>query len=1006
MNVFEALRDAVSQDPSRAASSLGRLQEIQKTPSALAKMIQISSDKTVPLDIRRMAIIQFKNHGTPNWRSKILFTPEDRIAVRQTCATFLEENDDTVAQCSAVIISKLYRIDGLTAWPQLLPGLISVIQGGVKSRFSTHAPNPTISLSIKRTVAVLNQVLKELASLKIPGGVQFMGQVVTEIHPLLKSIYGQYATQLSTAISPTSINEPQVAADVEVAHYTYKCLSKVILWAWNRSGAKDVDKQEIDSFFSSSAPQLRVVFNLRVNLVLALRSRPSAHPDAVGLKSIQYLTKHLKAFGKLFRKMQQSAVPRFLALPECAPLIMYYWNKVIEANSLDPSAIGESPDSVYPAPVLLQGMVLLKDALGQWSPSHQNLLSKEWVEEAVGLILLRFLPLKVPDLEKWQGDSEEWINDEDRDTEAWEFDIRPCAERIIMTMTNRMPEYVIPILLKELERAYGAQNPEDLQAILRREALYCAMGRCLTWKESSFNLGQWINGPFSANVSQTSPSYRILKRRIAWVLGEFGHAGTVPPFHMQKFWEMVTYLLRDRSESSDAAVRLTACQAIRSSVDSLNFDAATFSLHLPQVISGLMALLPEMDTIESKTRIATSLNNVIETNGAQIEPFINIITDPIPGLWLNSEQNALFQAALLDLAKQLVQASKNSVPLLHIVIPLIQESMMAENRLRLDEDGLALWLTSLRHASSVLPTAPNSPSFIDLLPGAVQLLGENLDLLGSILSIIESYLLLDAASVLKSSAAELHSAYLQSVKSANGVNVKDVIDIINIMIQVAPSGLWAEAMHSSGLFDYMLNSVVRDKGNDRLLIEEFHVFARIIIQDVTIFLRLVDAAQARTNGNIDLFDKLLDQWWRKFDSMAEPQHRKLTAMAMARLVATGRPAALKRMSGETFNLWLDVLGEMKEAIAAEDENHLHLYWKQNGGTIPDRLLKDSEGSLEEGRRKALYANDPVQATLLTAYITAQLQEAPRNAPTGPDSFNAHLAKADPLVLDQLKKALM
>ena len=125
-----------------------------------------------------------------------------------------------------------------------------------------------------------------------------------------------------------------------------------------------------------------------------------------------------------------------------------------------------------------------------------------------------------------------------------------------------------------------------------------------------------------------------------------------------------------------------------------------------------------------------------------------------------------------------------------------------------------------------------------------------------------------------------------------------------------------------------------------MLVEEFHVFARIIVQDVSMFLRLVDAAQARSVMGMDLFDKLLDQWWRKvrkapanasrnlnhshpdamqFDSMAEPQHRKLTAMAMARLVASGRAAVLKRMSGEIFNLWLDVLGEMKEALAGEDE---------------------------------------------------------------------------------------
>lgn len=47
--------------------------------------------------------------------------------------------------------------------------------------------------------------------------------------------------------------------------------------------------------------------------------------------------------------------------------------------------------------------------------------------------------------------------------------------------------------------------------------------------------------------------------------------------------------------------------------------------------------------------------------------------------------------------------------------------------------------------------------------------------------------------------------------------------------------------------------------------------------------------------------------------MSEPRHRKLTAMAMANLVATGQRVVMKRLPSEIFNLWLDVFGEIKEA---------------------------------------------------------------------------------------------
>lgn len=47
-------------------------------------------------------------------------------------------------------------------------------------------------------------------------------------------------------------------------------------------------------------------------------------------------------------------------------------------------------------------------------------------------------------------------------------------------------------------------------------------------------------------------------------------------------------------------------------------------------------------------------------------------------------------------------------------------------------------------------------------------------------------------------------------------------------------------------------------------------------------------------------------------------------MGIAVLVSTGRPEALKRLSGETFNIWLDVLGELKEVMEPSHQVFVHL----------------------------------------------------------------------------------
>jgi hypothetical protein len=51
-------------------------------------------------------------------------------------------------------------------------------------------------------------------------------------------------------------------------------------------------------------------------------------------------------------------------------------------------------------------------------------LSREFVEDAVRLIVTRFIPLSPSDIEDWVADPEEWMNMEDPDSEQWEFLLR------------------------------------------------------------------------------------------------------------------------------------------------------------------------------------------------------------------------------------------------------------------------------------------------------------------------------------------------------------------------------------------------------------------------------------------------------------------------------------------------------------------------------------------------------------------------------------------------------
>lgn len=117
-----------------------------------------------------------------------------------------------------------------------------------------------------------------------------------------------------------------------------------------------------------------------------------------------------------------------------------------------------------------------------------------------------------------------------------------------------------------------------------------------------------------------------------------------------------------------------------------------------------------------------------------------------------------------------------------------------------------------------------------------------------------------------------------------------------------------------------------------VLTEYVYVLARVAVADRQLFIQLVSATAAAQNVKETLvWEAILNQWWNRvrcahnlsrrrsmtaigqFDNMSEPRLRKLTAMGIANLVATGRPEVLDRLSTEICNLWIDVFGEIKEA---------------------------------------------------------------------------------------------
>jgi hypothetical protein len=203
---------------------------------------------------------------------------------------------------------------------------------------------------------------------------------------------------------------------------------------------------------------------------------------------------------------------------------------------------------------------------------------------------------------------------------------------------------------------FPGQPTVDLSSVIQKEALYCAIGRCASRLKDVIPFNEWLEHSLVPEARETNPksvtsinffsfdeaclscdllvcdSFPIVKRRIAWLMGQWIGNGCSPA-NNPRVWDVLVHLLQDRGAGTDAVVRLTAAVALRECVDvcyvqftakfilttpcsrthqTVEFDANVFAPYIAPTVTELVRIIGEADTMESKRRIAASLNTVIE----------------------------------------------------------------------------------------------------------------------------------------------------------------------------------------------------------------------------------------------------------------------------------------------------------------------------------------------------------------------------------------------------------
>ncbi|CAI2186080.1 9163_t:CDS:10, partial [Funneliformis geosporum] len=767
-------------------------------------------------------------------------------------------------------------------------------------------------------------------------------------------IYVEHTNRFFNMISTS--NDIGNAMDLETSLIALKSIRRLIV-----HGFQDISRvDETKAFFVLAFDHLQKFYTLRNSF------QDTSSPI------FKLLDSKVNLIGKFYVELQRLRPVSFIMTPGSSDVIKYYWQLlVIHSKSYETEMEKQQYGTEK---ILIQALLLLKGIIRKSSYNQdikeskerlsdaikileEQILTPSFVESLAELLISSYLILRKEDLIMWEEDPEGWVNFDE--TDHWEYHIRPCAEKVFTDLITQYRDLLSSKMLELLGNAALSQSNN----LFVKDAIYCAVGLGSHELYDVLDFDSWLVNNLLIEAANNDPSFKIIRRRIAWVIGRWVCV-KLSKENRPRVYDVMSYLI---NPEEDLVVRMTAAINLRNEWD---FDSDGFVLYLDRAITLLTRLIGE------------------------IAPFSEKITNLLPTLWQVAQNEYLFKPAILVILTKLVQALwEQSISLHEFIIPIIQYSVSTntEEHVYLLEDGLDLWLAILEN------TVECTPSLFNLVPMAIGLLEFGSDTLKKVLWIIESYILLVPEMIVQSYAIPIMSAFTQLLGDLKPEACRAIIHVIDIALQACPFELLKESIINTGLLVKLLNSILSvNEENPYVLVGYVSILARIIINDLGFFLHFITIASQQYNiQQQNLLEKVLETWLDKFDNIGHPKQRKLSAMAFATLISTTNPTILSLLA-QFIGVWCDVLSEVKESGGGD----ALVYWQEE--YVGKNEIDDSDASPETKRKRVLLQRDPIHTTNLIQFINLKIGEC-EALNGGSEMFRQnYLSRVDNTLLDQLK----
>jgi len=861
---------------------------------------------------------------------------------------------------------------------------------------------------------VLLRVVKELSTARLRRSQTALHAIAPELVQLLGAIYTEKTAYWQELFTKGRGDEATAGFAIENSLTSLKILRRLVTGGYEQPHTDAM----VCAFWSLSQSQ----FDQFLDGARQDSWIPAPYQDMVG--------KHLIQFTKLHIDMSTAHPSSFPMLPNSIPLVKAYWNLVKGFSEVFEKSGGikqTSGDSAGGAPkhegpvyekLALKGLLLLRSCIGiahhpvqtfkyrtpeakelEKQAVHTikvDLLTREMLLDMVQVIVSKLFIFRKSDLEAWEEDPEGWESQERIEGQAYEWAVRPCAERLLLDLLTHYKDLGEPLL------AYCHLATKADMDIVTKEAAYCALGCAAAVIYQSFDFDAFLTTSLVKDAQIQDPLAKLLRRRIAILLSQWVSV-KISLANRPVVYDIFRHLMNPDDQLNDEVVRITAARQLKYIAEDFEFNGEAFQPFAADVFNLLVNLLQEVDGDETKLAVLETLRLIVTRMDSHISQFGDAIMLTLPKLWESaaSEEYMIKQSVLAIMSALVSSMRAESQRYQGVIILLLGEAMNPESALHLHliEESVDLWKAIMTQSSP-----PLNPDLTRMVQLALPLVEYDSEVANQCLEIVKDYILLapqdiladalrrptlaalakalDARSREKSqlgaTSIELVIRAAEEFGGAQGVSV-----VVQDLLELDVLRTVLEGLHSS--WESSQTTGPNRKPSTINSIKEtdyFALLARIALADPAVFVTMLTSFGSPIE---QVWSWLAPQWFANFDCMSDVEREKLSCLALTRLWELPSPMqdlALGRLQ-DYFSMWTSVVTELAEdaggeMLGAQDS----LVWREVGSYEYDTPLDVHE--------REFAFKDPVHRVVTFEFVRARLGDMVQRV-GGEQAFEANWA---------------